>query len=252
MRYIGSKRRIAKEILSIILNDRKPGQWYVEPFVGGCNTIDKVTGNRLGSDINKYLISMLIALQDGWIPPDILTEEEYLNIKNNREMYPDHMVGFAGIGCSFGCKWFGSFSKGKRENGEVRNYALEFKRNLLEQQSLLQGIEFVTYDYLDLNLPNNSIVYCDPPYSKTEKGLYVKEINMTEFWAWVEEQENKGHLIYISEYEAPSNFDCLWAKPSLPSFWTRARGRETVKQSIEKLFRIRGKNSFYQSQLSFK
>lgn len=35
MKYLGSKARIAKEILPIILKDRKVGQYYVEPFVGG-------------------------------------------------------------------------------------------------------------------------------------------------------------------------------------------------------------------------
>lgn len=54
MKYMGSKNRIAKDILPIILKERKPEQWYVEPFVGGCNIIDKVDGNRLGSDKNKY------------------------------------------------------------------------------------------------------------------------------------------------------------------------------------------------------
>lgn len=47
MIYMGSKARFAKELLPIILKDRKEGQWYVEPFCGGCNMIDKVTGNRM-------------------------------------------------------------------------------------------------------------------------------------------------------------------------------------------------------------
>ena len=55
---MGSKARIAKDILPIILANRKQGQHYVEPFVGGCNTIDKVNGNRIGADFNKYLIAM--------------------------------------------------------------------------------------------------------------------------------------------------------------------------------------------------
>lgn len=38
---MGSKRRIAKDILPIILENRKENQFYVEPFVGGCNLIDK-------------------------------------------------------------------------------------------------------------------------------------------------------------------------------------------------------------------
>lgn len=35
MKYMGSKSRIAKYILPIILKDRKDGQYYVEPFCGG-------------------------------------------------------------------------------------------------------------------------------------------------------------------------------------------------------------------------
>ena len=58
MKYMGSKNRIAKYLLPIILKDRKEGQWYVEPFVGGANMIDKVDGNRIGADNNEYLIAM--------------------------------------------------------------------------------------------------------------------------------------------------------------------------------------------------
>jgi len=57
MKYMGSKTRIAKHILPIILKNRKPGQWYVEPFAGGMNTIYQISGNRLASDNNKYLIA---------------------------------------------------------------------------------------------------------------------------------------------------------------------------------------------------
>ena len=46
MKFMGSKNRIAKEILLIILKDRKEGQFYIEPFCGGLGTMDKVLGNR--------------------------------------------------------------------------------------------------------------------------------------------------------------------------------------------------------------
>lgn len=46
---MGSKRRIAKDILPIILENRTPEQFYVEPFVGGANMIDKVQGKRIGA-----------------------------------------------------------------------------------------------------------------------------------------------------------------------------------------------------------
>lgn len=68
MQYLGSKNRIAKHILPIILKDRKVDQWYVEPFVGGCNIIDKVKGFRLGNDSHYYLIELWKALQLGYPP----------------------------------------------------------------------------------------------------------------------------------------------------------------------------------------
>ena len=64
MKYMGSKNRIAKYILPIMLAERKPDQWCVEPFVGGANMIDKVQGKRIGADINPYLIDALIAIRD--------------------------------------------------------------------------------------------------------------------------------------------------------------------------------------------
>jgi DNA adenine methylase len=41
MKYMGSKNRIAKYILPIMLKERGQRIW-VEPFVGGANMIDKV------------------------------------------------------------------------------------------------------------------------------------------------------------------------------------------------------------------
>lgn len=55
MKYMGSKSRIAKEILPIMLKERGERTW-VEPFVGGANMIDKVEGKRIGADLNYYLI----------------------------------------------------------------------------------------------------------------------------------------------------------------------------------------------------
>lgn len=65
MQYMGSKARIAKEILPLILVDRKEGQYFVEPFCGGCNVTDKVLGNRIANDYNEYLIAMFRGLVSG-------------------------------------------------------------------------------------------------------------------------------------------------------------------------------------------
>ena len=53
-----------------MLAERKPDQWWVEPFVGGANMIDKVVGNRMGNDSHEFLIALLdlVSIQDrqGW------------------------------------------------------------------------------------------------------------------------------------------------------------------------------------------
>ena len=67
MKYMGSKSRIPKELVPIIQSyiDKNNIENYIEPFVGGANIIDKIKcKNKYGSDINKYLISLLVHVQE--------------------------------------------------------------------------------------------------------------------------------------------------------------------------------------------
>jgi DNA adenine methylase len=47
MQYMGNKNRIAKHLLPVMLPYRKPGQWWVEPFVGGGNMIGQAVMRRM-------------------------------------------------------------------------------------------------------------------------------------------------------------------------------------------------------------
>lgn len=208
MKYMGSKNRHAKEMLPIILTNRAPDQWYVEPFVGGFNMIDKVTGNRIANDSNFYLIELFKAIQGGWSPPSIVTEAEYNSVRNNKDDYPPYFVGFVGFGCSYSGKWFGGYARGNTSKGEPRNYALESKKNILKQN--ITGIFIFNKNYLELEIPENSIIYCDPPYYGTTK--YKDDFDHKVFWSWVREQHIKGHSVFVSEYNAPDDFECIWQK----------------------------------------
>lgn len=118
MKYMGSKARIAKYISPIIQKsiDDNNISIYFEPFVGGCNLIDKIKcENRIGNDIHKYLISMWIELQKGWIPPKSISEEFYNEVRVNRDKYPDYLVGYVGFNSTFGAKYFGGFARGKKK-----------------------------------------------------------------------------------------------------------------------------------------
>lgn len=62
MQYMGSKNKISKYITPFLIENKKSNQLYIEPFVGGCNMIDKITGKRIGNDFHRPLIEMWKAL----------------------------------------------------------------------------------------------------------------------------------------------------------------------------------------------
>lgn len=229
MKYMGSKNRIAKYILPIILKDRiSEEQYYVEPFCGGCNLIDKVKGNRIASDNNSYLISMYNAIKDGWIPRTDYTEDEYNYIRTHKEEQP-HIAGYFGFALSYGGKWFGGWC---RDKVNKRNYVLEAHNNMLKQIPFIKDIIFTNCSYSQIIPPKNSIIYCDPPYKDTTK--YHSDFNYDIFYNWCREMKNLGHQVFVSEYNMPEDFKCVWQKEIVSSLTKNTGG----KKGIEKLFTL--------------
>ena len=247
MKYMGSKARIAKHILPIILKDRKPEQYYVEPFVGGANIIDKVNGNRIGYDVNKCLISCLDALSNGWIPPKNITREFYseCRTKYNSGKFEDeemHIIGYVGINGSYGGRWFdgGYAGQSLTKLGSTRDYPLEAYNNVIKQIPKLEGVMFISSDCGDIehiDLPENSIIYCDPPYQGTKEYITATRsgFNTQEFWGWCRERSFDGHKVFISEYQAPDDFVCVWEQEVKSSLSANGKAGGS-KKSTEKLF----------------
>ncbi len=227
MRYMGSKNRIASAILPIILNDRRLDQWYVEPFVGGGNLIDKVSGPRIGADCNPYAINALISIRDALdsLPKDNseFKEADYRKIKTTQ----DFLKAYAGFALSYSGKWFGGWC---RDGAGKRDFIGEAYRNAIKQSPLLQGIILVVSDYQQLIIPDDSIVYCDPPYAETTG--YKEIFDHCRFWQWCERMSGLGHKVFVSEYVAPQGWDCVWEK-EISSSLTQNTGS---KKGIERLF----------------
>lgn len=229
MIYVGSKKRIAKDILPIILQYRQTHPAYIEPFVGGANLIDKVNGFRFGIDVNKYLIALLRKLQTGWLPPKDISEEMYLHIKNNFEQYPDYLIGYVGFQLTYRASWFGSYRKDPKGK---RNYDHEAYRSIKKQAPNLEGIIFRCMDYKRPILYKPCTIYCDPPYKKTRKYKENKEkFNHNNFWQWCRDKVVEGHKVFISELSAPDDFKCIWEKPMTYSIG--------MKKITEKLFIVK-------------
>lgn len=246
MKYMGSKARIAKDILPIILADKDKYSFYVEPFVGGCNLIDKVNGiARVASDNNFYLIYMWKELQNGWRPPQEITrdfynecrEKYYKNIKQDA-----HIIGYVGFNGSYGGRFYDGGFAGitKTKEGKERNYPFEAYKNIMKQVVEIKDILFIHCDYSDLLLPSKSIIYCDIPYKNTKQYKTAKEFDYEEFYTWCRNMKKQGHKIFISEYEMPDDFICVWSKEVKSSL--SANGQiGGNKNSVEKLFTIKEK-----------
>ena len=79
----------------------------------------------------------------------------------------------------------------------------------LQQLQRLERLEFINGSYEDLQIPQDAIVYCDPPYRGTE--TYDKHKDKSEqgfdydaFYSWLIALPNK--YVFISEYEMPADF----------------------------------------------
>ena len=243
MKYMGSKNRIAKHILPIILKDRKENQYYVEPFVGGANMIDKVDGNRIGADFNEYLVAMWQELQKGWIPPDFVSEEDWRDLKEQMDSnYSKHLIAFTRLGCSFGADWNGGYARNVKKdfpnaellNSTTKSYCRQSKNNIMKQLPKLQDVKIIHSSYDELEIPDNSIIYCDPPYEGTTS--YKDKIDHNKFWEWCRDKHKEGHTVFISEYNAPDDFICMWQQEVA----TTLNNQSNKILAIEKLFKYKG------------
>ena len=235
MKYMGGKFRLAKHIMPIILEGRQAGQHYVEPFVGGGNTIQHAECPRIGADANIHTINALKFVRDhaDKVPKN---NSEYTKAEYDAAM-ARHRVdkaaaltgrdSLAGFAYSFGAKMFGGWASGR----DGRDYVSEACHNAQKQSSLLQACELIHSSYNDLAIPPRSVIYCDPPYAGTTS--YIVEFNSDDFWQWCREKVTEGHQVYVSEYAAPADFVCVFEKTQAVSI---AKQAEHHTHKIERLF----------------
>jgi len=225
---MGSKAKHANDILKIVLAARKPGQYYVEPFVGGANVMSHVptveaehgyaTGPRLGCDINRYMVALHTALAAGWQPPRDLKPQEYRLIKARPDDFPPELVAFVATGVTFGSMWFGEYVK----DGPGENRCRQSADSCLRDAPGLTGAEFRHWEFNSddmsafLKAHKPALVYCDPPYVNTTSYAGAKKTikvgdslgantwKASKFWKWADALVDEGHSVFVSEYTGPS------------------------------------------------
>lgn len=232
MKYMGSKTRFASDIIATMKECLDNTDTYIEPFAGGMNMICNITKEgRFANDSNPYLIAMFQELQKGWCPPEYVSRDEYEDVRNNKDT-PKHIKGWVGFNCSYSGKWFGGFAGKTNTKQGVRNYQDEARRNVLKQMKSLEDVVFTNESYINLVIPENSVVYCDPPYYGTTKYFETFDHNL--FWEWVRGVA-KSSKVFVSEYSAPQDFTCIWEKKTTSSLSANGFSGGS-KTSTEKLF----------------
>jgi len=224
---MGSKNRIAKHILPIMLEHRTPEMTWVEPFVGGANMIDKVDGKRIGADLNEYVISLLNQMSKPNYKAPEINEEKYNDIKKYPSQYPRWVVGYAATQLSYGGKWFGGY---RRDKQGKRNYCLEAQKNVNKQSENIQNVNFIHCSYNELPLnSDNCLIYCDPPYEGTTS--YKDSFDHIQFWNWCREMSDRGHQVFVSEYNAPGDFKSIYSK-EVNSSLTKDTGSKKANEQL--------------------
>lgn len=214
MRYMGSKARLAKHILPIMLAEREDRIW-VELFCGAGNITQFVTGKRECYDLNEYVIACLDAASKGWMPKETYSEQDYAEAKlryakgDKSNLAEDGWIAFA---CSFGGKFFGGYGRNKNAVKYRKEFTNEAHNNALKQFPLLYDVKFEHKDYRDIVIDEPALIYTDPPYKSTT-GYKLGRFNHDEFYEWCCKQVDSGHIVFVSEYniEHP-RFKCVFEK----------------------------------------
>lgn len=235
---MGSKARIAKFIMPIMLEEakRKEITAWVEPFVGGANTIDKVPNyfKRMGIDLNPHTIAALIGIRDKADElQEVVTEEYYKQICGAK---PNPITSLVRFGASFGGKFEAGFARGKTNGGDPRDYWAETVRNARKQSSLVQGIEFICGNYEDYSHLEDCLIYCDPPYFGTT-SYKTGQFDHEKFFDWCRKM-SRNNSVFISEYSAPDDFECVWQGEIKTNFASQRSG--ATHNAVEKLFKYSG------------
>lgn len=223
MKYMGSKNRIANEIVPILEKNFEENncEIFIDACCGGCNLIDKINPNipRYANDINEYLIEMFKGLQSGLVYPELIDKEFYSKVRTDfnkkNGVFTKDFIGWVGFMASYNGRFFDGGYSGHNfitKNGSVRNYIKENINNINNQMQLLSNVVFSNKNLIDINPKVKSLIYFDIPYKNTKQYSCSKNFDYDVFYKKCQELKNDGHIVFVSEYEMPHNFSLVWEK----------------------------------------
>lgn len=236
MQYLGGKARIAKKIAAKILEIVPPEHRleYLEPFLGGANAFEHIAPHfekTYAGDVHEDLILMWQAVARGWVPPEQISLEEYEALRAGP---PSPLRAAAGFGASFGAKWFGGYARGKAADGSWRSYIGETGRALVGVRSTLARGRVFNVSYASWPVVPGVVVYCDPPYAGTTSYKGTAGFDHVAFWARMREWSAAGSYVFVSEYQAPDDWECVLEFAHVQSVGLKVEKTRTLEKPFFK------------------
>lgn len=252
MRYLGSKRRFMKQLTPILMEHVDENTVFIDAFCGGANVISEIPHHRKWAfEINYYIVALWKHLRENGIVgiPDNVSEEMYYDVKRDYltkgGKYPSYIIGYVGACCSYGSAWFNSYARynPKKNEDHIREAYRGLKKHV-ESFKYLDETVFMCESYRRIESLQRQqgqrgheyrfVIYCDPPYAGKKK--YESDFDNDTFWEWVRYMSKIDNVyVYVSEYEAPSDFKCIWSQVKSDGLRTTKNG-EKQKKEVERLF----------------
>ena len=199
--------------------------------------IDKIKHKkRIGCDIHKQSIELLKYAQEHETElPERILENEYKEVQQNKENYPDWYLGLVGFCASFGAKYFGGYARDSKGDNS-RKWSAGAIRNLKKQIPNIKDVKFINLNFqaIPLKKIKNYVIYCDIPYRGTTKYA-TNSFSYEEFYEWVK-VASMNNTVLISEYSMPDDFTCIWQKETKTLLDSNKNKDDKNNIRVEKLF----------------
>jgi len=107
------------------------------------------------------------------------------------------------------------------------------RSNLMKKTPIrdeLRAVKVTNQDYKDVTITNNSVVYCDIPYSGggADPKSYNLNFNRDEFLDWA---ATRDFPVYVSEYEITDpRFQCVWEKDVRTTFSAQSNSTQRTER----------------------
>lgn len=208
MKYLGGKYRQRKHIVRAAKSLPK-FTTYVEPFCGAMwSAVGMIEAfpniEVILNDANPYLMCFWrAAIEDGFDPPQEFSEADYLAVKRRMDV-SDPLTGYVGFALSFGGRFFEGFGRGRG------NYTGEGYRATMKKLSVLRraDVELTCLDYSEVQIPDGSLVYLDPPYVNRKKQSNKTKFDPRAYYPWANKLAGRCTVI-ATEFLNPVGWQVL-------------------------------------------